>query len=510
MPCRIGKIFVSKSSMPPLLTQRKQMSKRKHAWPSWKKEGNEIEWMKFYFPQYCFKPFATFQIKSIRKFIGKVRFKQWRKWFRGSSKSTIRMMEMFYKMFVKKFRVNGLIISKSNENAVRLLTPYKANLECNQRLINDYGIQEKPGSWAADEFTTRSGHTFRAVGAEQNPRGTRLEELRVTFIQFDDIDDDEVCRNPDRVAQRCEWIERAVIPTVDISGDYLICFDNNLIAEDSCAAWFGQFCDDVDTVNIRDEYGNSTWPEKNSEQDIDDILASISYAAGQAEYFNNPYSEGRVFKEMVYGKCPPLRELSFVVVYADPSPSNKDRPGIKAKVQNSGKAVWIVGWKNNVFYVYKGWLEHTTNSTFIEWLYTARQYVNDKTQAFYYIENNTLQDPFYEQVLMPEIFKKAKELKQPVLGITPDDRKKPDKYFRIEGTLEPLNRMGLLVLNIDEKDNPHMKRLEAQFKSVSPNSKTMDGPDAVEGAVHIIQKKIAVIDAGGIKVYPKPPNRKRY
>lgn len=474
------------------------------------KEGNEEEWFKYYFPKFCFKPSASFHKKSTKKVLKAVRFKQWRKWFRGSSKSTRRMMEMLYKMLVQKFRVNMLLISKSNENAERLLAPYKANLEYNQRLINDYGVQEKPGKWQSHEFTTRSGNTFRAVGAEQNPRGAKLDELRVTVILFDDLDDDAVCRNPELVDKRIEWIERAVIPTVDISGDYLIFFDNNLIAEYSCAAWFGNYADDIDEVNIRDENGASSWPEKNSEKDIDDILNSISYAAGQAEYFNNPYSEGKVFKEMTYGKCPPLKSLQFAIVYADPSPSNKDRPGIKAKIQNSCKAVVLLGYLNNNYYVYKAFVDSTTNSTFIDWLYAMRDEIGTDTQPYFFIENNTLQNPFYEQVLLPLIFRKAEELKKPVLAITPDTRQKPDKYFRIEGNLEPLNRMGRLILNEDEKLNPHMKRLESQFKSVSVNSKTMDGPDAVEGGVVVINNKISIDASGGVMVIPRSANPKRF
>lgn len=474
------------------------------------KPGNELEWIKYYFPKFCFKPFAKFHIRSIKKALGKKRFKQWRKWFRGSSKSTVRMMERFYDMFVLKFRTNCLLISKTNENAERLLQPYKINLESNQRLINDYGLQEKPGSWTSTEFITRSGHTFRAVGAEQNPRGARLDELRVTVIIFDDVDDDEVCRNPDRVQQRWEWIERAVIPTVDISGEYKIFFDNNLIAEDSLAARFGEFADDVDTVNIRDANGRSSWPEKNTEQDIDDILSSISYAAGQAEYFNNPYTEGKVFKEMKFGKCPSLNKLAFVVVYADPSPSNKDRPGIKAKMQNSCKAVVIVGYLNNTYYVYKAFVDNTTNANFIDWLYATQSWIANTTQPYFLIENNKLQDPFFTQVLLPLIYAKGKEPGNITLPIIPDDRAKPDKFFRIEGNLEPLNRLGQLILNENEANDPHMKRLVAQFKSVSANSKTMDGPDAVEGAVYYIKNKIAVQSVGGIKVYKKSPNTKRY
>ena len=97
-----------------------------------------------------------------------------------------------------------------------------------------------------------------------------------------------------------------------------------------------------------------------------------------------------------------------------------------------------------------------------------------------------------------------------MLGVTGDDRNKPDKYFRIEGTLEPLNRMGLLILNEEEKDDKHMKMLVHQFKKVSPNSRIMDGPDAVEGGVHIIKQKISIAAAGGVQSVRRQVNNKRY
>lgn len=419
------------------------------------------------------------------------------------------MFEIFYKIFVQKLRANLLLISKSESNAIRLLAPYRGNLEANQRLINDYGVQEKPGKWAEEEFITRGKCSFRAVGMGQNPRGARLDELRVNVLIFDDADDDEVCRNPERLQQNWEWIEKTAIPTVDISNDYYIFFDNNIIAEDSLAVRAASYADDVELINIRDASGKSVWPEKNSEEDIDYMLSKISYESGQGEYFNDGTPTGKVFPKMVYGKCPPLKSLPFVVVYADPSPSNKDKPSLKSKAQNSCKAVVVVGYHNLKFYVYKCFVDITTNSNFIDWLYATRDFVATTTQPYFFIENNTLQGPFYEQVLMPLIYAKGAE-KGGVLGVTPDDRAKPDKYFRIEGTLEPLNRLGLLILNEDEKNDPNMKTLEGQFKKVSPNSKTMDGPDAVEGAVHIIKNKIAIETAGGVQTFKRPQNNKRF
>lgn len=161
------------------------------------------------------------------------------------------------------------------------------------------------------------------------------------------------------------------------------------------------------------------------------------------------------------------------------------------------------------FYVYNGFLDVTTNAIYVDWLYACNDYVGIQTQPFTYIENNSLQDPFFEQVLMPLIFQKGKE-RGKMISVMPDTRKKPDKWFRIEGNLEPINRLGHLIFNIDEKDNPHMKRLEAQFKAAGPNSKVMDGPDTIEGGVHIIKQKTAVISSGSFEALDNPINSKRY
>lgn len=79
-------------------------------------------------------------------------------------------------------------------------------------------------------------------------------------------------------------------------------FCGNIIAEDCCIRRAIGMADRTDIVNIRDEKGRSTWPEKNSEEDIDRTLSKISIRAQQGEYFNNPYSEGTVFKEVRWGK----------------------------------------------------------------------------------------------------------------------------------------------------------------------------------------------------------------
>lgn len=472
-------------------------------------EADPELWFKYYFPQYCYAEPADFHKQATKRIMKNAEWYEVRNWSRELAKDVRTMMEVLFLMLTKK-KFYMLMTSNSWDAAVGFLKPYKGNLEGNQRIINDYGVQEMPGSWSAGEFVTRKGAAFLAVGAGQSPRGTRNEQVRPDILVINDIDTDEDCRNPDTIEKRWSWIEKALIGTRSISKPTLIVFLGNIIAEDCCVVRANATADFVHVVNIRNADGLSSWPQKNSEADIDRVLSTVSFNAQQQEYFNNPIDEGKVFKEMTYGKTPAINKFPFLVVYADPSPSNRDRPGTKAKVQNSCKAVVICGYKDLKYYVLKCWVDTTTNSNFIDWLYAAKSFIDNKTQAYFLIENNTLQNPFYEQVLLPLIFAKGKQPGQTVLGITPDDRQKPDKYFRIEGNLEPLNRLNMLILNADEKDNPHMKRLEAQFKSVSANSRTMDGPDAVEGAVHIIKNKISLVTPDKIKLYKQPANAKRY
>ena len=472
-------------------------------------QANPEEWFQFYFPQYCYAEPAPFHKEATKRILAHPEYYEVRNWSRELAKDVRTMMEILYLMLTGKKKYM-LMISNSRDAAENFLRPYQANLQANQRIINDYGVQELPGSWAAGDFQSRKGFAFLALGAGQSPRGTRFEHIRPDVILFNDIDTDEECRNPDIIENKWKWIEDAAIGTRSISNPTLIIFLGNIIAQNCCIMRAREFADTVSVVNIRNEDGLSSWPQKNTEEHIDRVLSQKSYASQQKEYFNNPIDEGQVFKEMVYGTVPPLRNFPFVVVYADPAPSNRDRPGIKAKIQNSCKAVVIVGYLNNKYYLVKAFVDTTTNAAFTDWLYATRTEIGASTQPYFFIENNTLQNPFYEQVLLPLIHERAKQTQQTVLELSPDARQKPDKYFRIEGTLEPLNRMGSLILNVAEKDNPHMKRMEAQFKSVSANSKTMDGPDAVEGAVFKIKEIMMAAAPGGIRSFQKPKNPKRW
>lgn len=460
------------------------------------------EWFKYYFPNYYKSDPAPFHRRATKRLFDNSRWYEVRAWSRELAKSARSMMEVI-KLALEGEIKNVLLISNSQDNAERLLMPFMINLESNPRIEHDFGVQKNLGKWEIGEFTTTGGCAFRALGAGQSPRGTRNEAARPDFILVDDIDTDEETRNPDRIKKKWEWIEQALIPTVSVSGNYRILFNGNIIAKDCCITRAIEKSDHADIINIRGTDGKSTWPQKNSEEDIDKILSMISTSSAQKEYFNNPLSEGDVFTEMRWGKVPPLNRFRFLVAYGDPAPSNsRNKAG-------SYKSVFLVGFADMKYYVITGFLDHVTNAEFATWFYAIKDFVGDKTQVYNLIENNKLQDPFYQQVFIPLFAELSKE--RGFVGITPDERNKPDKFSRIEGNLEPINRLGNLILNERENDNPHMKRLEEQFLLVNPQMKApADGPDCIEGAVWIINEKLTALSQDSYTIGTRARNSNRF
>jgi len=461
-------------------------------------EKNPEEWFKYHFPKYASSKPANFHKRATKRIIRNKKHYEVRAWSRELAKSTRAMLEILYLSLVKKEIKNILLVSHNLDNACDLLKPFMINLEHNRRLINDYGKQKGYKDWVDGNFTTRCGVSYRAIGAGQSPRGTKNEFARPDMLIIDDIDTDELCRNPNRVKLRWKWVEQALIPTVSVSGNFRILFNGNIIAEDCTIARALEKADYGEVINIRDKDGKSTWPEKNSEKAIDYILSKISYISSQQEYFNNPIREGTIFKDIVYGKCPSLSKMDLVVAYGDPS----------YKKTGDFKAVVLIGMLKGTYYIYKAYVEQTTIEKMVDWYYDIDQYVGNKCTLYNYVEANGLQDVFYTEIFLPTLIKTG-EQRRKHLSISRDDRSKSDKFTRIESNLEPINRQARLVFNIAEKKNTHMITLEQQFKSIEPKlGSPDDGPDAVEGGKWVIDNKLRTITE--IKVVTAQRSKYKY
>jgi hypothetical protein len=488
-------------------------------------EADPVAWIRYFFPGEARYPFARFHRAFIRRVVQNPDWYEVISWARELAKSTTVRMVVLYLLLTGKIK-NILLVSATQDSAIRLLKPYRGHLEANKRIIYFYGKQAGT-TWKEDEIITINNAAARAIGFGNTPRGTQNDSVRPDCILVDDADTDEECRNPDTINHKWNWFEEALYFTRSFSEPLRTIWCGNIIADDCCITRAGARARELakrknpagnwDIINIRMvdihkpdpvkdyQLGTSVWPEKNTEERIDLVLSQVSSAAAQKECFNNPVQEGAVFKEITWGTVPPLNKFRFLVAYADPSPSNNTR----AKA-NSYKSCFLVGLLDRKLYVITGFLDRVVNAGFINWFYLLDDYVDGRTAIFNMIENNKLQDPFYEQVLLP-LFLEASREHGKIINISGDPRAKIDKAARIEANLEPLNARGDLVLNAREKDNPHMKRLEDQFKKFTLRlSFPADGPDCVEGAYFIAKNKIMQYEPGSI-AYGKPrTNKKRY
>ena len=130
-------------------------------------------------------------------------------------------------------------------------------------------------------------------------------------------------------------------------------------------------------------------------------LSKISYRSAQKEYFNNPIAQGTIFKEITWGKLPDIRNFKILIKYGDPSYSENTNK------KNSHKGVVLMGLHEGKYYVFNCRLDKATNADFVNWYWELDEGLKENIQVYNYVENNTLQDPYYSQVIQPEFLKQS-------------------------------------------------------------------------------------------------------
>lgn len=441
-----------------------------------------------YFPHYCTDkstgqliPCAGFHIKAARFILDNPQLMALFIWPRGHAKST--HMGVFIPMWLKiqpKPTIHSLVLAgKSEDSAIRLLSDLQAELQYNQLYEHDFGQQFKAGSWAVGEFTTRDGVSFHAIGRGQSPRGLRDRQNRPDYIICDDLDDDELCRNPSRVQTATEWTREALMGTFGAEGGRFMMV-GNFISKCSILANIMETPGvHVSRVNVYDKDGNPAWPEYWTRDRIEKKRIQVGFRSFEKEYMNNPITLGAVFRQedIVFGPMlPRLQQYVQLICYTDPS--------WKATKQADYKATMLVGkTKTGEYHVLKAFADQTSVSNMIEWYYSIEKYVDGRVPVYYYMEANMLQELLLEEV------RKQGVARGHIIPIKKDSRKKPEKFARIEA-MQPLFEQHLVIFNQDEKDSPGMQVLVAQLLATERGSRMHDdAPDALESAIWMIDRR---------------------
>ncbi|MBR3946207.1 MAG: phage terminase large subunit [Bacteroidales bacterium] len=427
-----------------------------------------------YFPHIARCKSGRFQTDAAKYILEHPKARAVFEWARGHAKST--HMGVFVPLWLKiqkERQFNTMVlVSKSEDSAVRLLADLQQELAYNELYISDYGQQIKEGNWAEGEFITADGCYFTALGRGQSPRGLKNSGRRPDYIVIDDIDDDEMVRNEKRTRLAAEWVLSALFGTMEAGRGRFIMVGNR-IAKKSILTMITERPGVHHTVvNILDRNGKPTWSENYTPDEVAEMRSMMGERNFQKEYMNNPMTEGAVFRpeQIRYGKMLKLTEYRAIISYTDPS--------FKSTTKNDFKATLLVGLTyDGRYHVLKSYCAQTSVSEMIRWHYEIEEIIDGRVSVTYYIEANFIQD-----TLLDEFTKVGDEVGYhiPIIG---DKRKKQEKEARIEG-MQPLFERGLVIFNEKEKDTPGMIALVDQLLLFERGSRAHDdGPDALESAI---------------------------
>lgn len=380
-------------------------------------------------------------------------------------------------MFQPKRLINVMVVvGKSEESAIGLLSDIQAELEFNQRIIADFGEQKAVGNWQEGQFVTQSDVAFFARGRGQSPRGLRYKEARPDYIVIDDLDDDELCRNEKRVNDLTDWVKEALFGALDVGRGRFIMV-GNLISKNSVlaniAATKGVYVSEIKAV---DKDGEPVWKEKWTKQEAEEAAAFMGYRSWQKEMMHNPIKDGTIFRHdwIRYKKVLPLHKYEMLVCYTDPS--------FKSTTANDYKASRLWGKIGYELHLIDCYVRQDTVSGMVRWLYNLYESLPENVSVRFFMEANFMQD-----IILDE-FTTEGNLRGYQLPILPDKRKKPEKIQRIEA-ISPLWERGFVFYNEALKDTSDMQVGIEQTLSLERGSRVHDdAPDADEGAIWYLQR----------------------
>ncbi len=451
-----------------------------------------------YFPHLATSECGKFQIDAAKQLLKHRNIRAVFEWARGHAKSShLSLMIPLWLKIQEPRQINVMVLaSKNEEMAIRLLSDLQAELQYNRDYIRDFGEQMTAGNWAEGEFKTKDGCLFVAVGRGQSPRGLKDRGKRPDFIVIDDIDDDEIARNPKRIKQAVDWCLEALMGTMAVGRGRFVLVGNR-IARDSILGHIAERPGIFHTrVDILDRRGLPAWPENYTKEEIDNLRKFIGERRFQKEYMNNPIVEGAVFlqKHIRYGRMLDLKQYRTLICYTDPS--------FKDSTKSDYKATMLVGkTPEGDYHVLKAYADQTSVSNMIRWHYDIHERITGRVPVLYYMESNFLQD-----LLLNEFRKEgaACGMQIPIRG---DARKKPEKFARIEA-LQPLFERGLVIFNEKEKDSPGMRVLVEQLLMFERGSRIHDdAPDALEGAIYLLTRRASAESAPAYRFEARPSRR---
>ena len=371
-----------------------------------------------------------------------------------------------------------IIVSDTNDQATGFTLPIRLEFEDNPRIRHDFGnLIGSP--WAKNDYTTSNGVRVLARGRGEKLRGLKNRQYRPDKVIVDDFENDTNVRNPRLVKEGMEWLRKAVIGSLGEGFCFLMV--GNLFHPKSVLSQF---------IAEKDETGKALyisriyqaildegkpderplWPELWSMERLKKKRRSMGTVSFNAEMMNRVGADDSPFKEdwfRFYERTQLIFPDLIVATFVDPS--------AKSGEANDYKAIITIGLerKTMLFRCLHAWIRHASPVEMFKAAYTQF----DQYKGRVGIEDNMLEDFLHEA-----IFNYAKEVKRylPWEAV----HHSTNKEARIIGTLSYLVEHGKLLF---EKGQSDQDMLREQLVYILNATIHDDGPDALEGAVRMLQ-----------------------
>lgn len=376
-------------------------------------------------------------------------------------------------------------ISETATHAQMQLDVIKRELESNERILAVFGQQKPQGDgkrWAADMFETTHGMAMVARGRGGQIRGLKHGPNRPKLIVFDDLEDKESVSTEEQRKKCRTWIYGDMMPALpELDDEATIIGMGTLLHEDAALTYLMR--DPQWTVirfGVKDRDGEWLWPRNIDEQKYETKKRSAVLAGELStfimEYDNVFRSEESAKFRQAYIKVgpPPDRDKLQVAVFADPAigeGASADYFAISAVGLETGGRLWLLDHKME-----RGLAPSKQVDLFFEFLLRWRP------------QKAGIEAVAYQRALVhlvqAEMFRRKYYME--VQATNPG---RASKHDRINGILQPRYAAGYVW------HAGHFPDYVAQLLDF-PNGKHDDGPDAVAGAVSLLDP-YAPMMAGG-------------
>lgn len=144
---------------------------------------------------------------------------------RGHAKSTIMCTVVILWWICYKRKRFVVIISDTSSQAEAQLQSVTTELEENELLKKDFGLEPAIDShgavvaWRDNEITVNNGVTVAAKGAGKSLRGLKKKQARPDAVIIDDLENDEIVNTKNQRDKLERWLTKTVLPMVSKAGD---------------------------------------------------------------------------------------------------------------------------------------------------------------------------------------------------------------------------------------------------------------------------------------------------